>query len=155
MILSLLAVAAGAATASSAPAPGPRPVTCLAAQQALSDQIAISDRPVAFNPEPPSSLGRQFLQINDRLAAAMKAEDPDLQKIEALWREADQVKLEITKRYIVNRTQCTLDLIRQMPAEKRRTALRDFAPLGSEERAKLSTVRPVPPPMVPPPPPHR
>lgn len=150
MILSLLAAAAAAPVAP--PQTGTRPITCLAAQQALSDQIAISTERVAFNPQPPSSLGREYLMLSDRLAAAMKAEKPDFERIEALWHQADQVKLEIAKRYIVNRTQCTLDLIRQMSPEKRPIALREFAPLTREDRAKLSTVRPAPPPIAPPPP---
>lgn len=145
MIAALLLAAAPAAapvTVSSAP-----PLACQAAEYAMRDQLATMNvRQMAGSPGP-GPLGRDYIKASDRLAMAMREEHPDLERIGALWREVNRLKIEIGQRLLVNKTQCELEQLSLMPLDKQRSMLQLMSPMTQEERNKPG-IAPVPPPTI-------
>ena len=145
MIFAFLATAALAAQ-SSPTAGASVPQACKTLRLAMQDALIAGNARWGGGDIPPSPLGLEFLKANDRLAAAMKAETPDLELIGRLWRDLDRLKLQITQQHLVSGTQCRLEKLKMLPVDARKKELRRFAPPTSEERARIPFAPPAPPP---------
>lgn len=138
MISMLLA----AALAGSTPV---QPPSCAAARQAIIDEMATINGRAGFTFPPFGPLGSRYAEVADRLSALMKADDPDLGKIEKLWLEADRLRLALHSRSVTTDTQCKLDRLKQMPIAERKKYLRSLAPMTQEERRQIPMVPPITP----------
>jgi hypothetical protein len=113
----------------------------------LDQQATIYAR---FSPRThPGPLGRQYLELSDKLSAAMKADEPDIEKIGVLWRELDRLKVAIGAAFLQKQSQCTLDKLKLMQPEEQKQYLRGMAPMTREERDRIPVVVPPPPPRAP------
>jgi hypothetical protein len=136
----LAAQGPGAVTVSPAP-----PLACQAAEQAMRDQFATMNVRFAPGKPAPGPLGREYLGASDRLAEAMRQEQPDLERIGAFWVEVNRLKIEIGQRALANKTQCDLERLRLMPIDEQRTALRRMAPPTTADRDRIPFAPPAPP----------
>lgn len=143
MISTLLAAVA----AVSVPA---QPPSCLAVRQAVMDEMATINAHYTVPRPRFGPLGTRYVEVTDRLAALMKSDAPDLDKIEQLWREADRLKLQLRANSVNADTQCKLDRLKLMSIEGRKKYLRLIAPMTQDEIRRIPVAPPAPPPPPPP-----
>ena len=138
MISMLLAAAA----ASSVPS---QPPSCQAVRQAVVDEMATINGRFGFPRPKAGPLGTRYTEVTDRLAALMKADDPDLAAIEKLLREADRLKLQLHANSVTADTQCKLDRLKLMPVGARKKYLQSIAPMTQDELRRVPFAPPAPP----------
>jgi hypothetical protein len=139
MILLLLAAMA-------ASSPVPPPASCGAERAAIADEMATINAHYTVPRPQFGPLGTRYVQISEQLTALMRADEPDLVKIEKLWRETDRLRLQLRANSINADTQCKLDELKLMPVEARKKFLRLMAPMTQDEIGRIPVVPPVTPP---------
>lgn len=144
----MISILMAAAVASPAAA---SPPSCGAVRQATADEMATINAHYTVPRPKFGPLGAHYVEVSEQLAALMREDQPDLAKIEKLWREADRIKLQLHANSQNADTQCKLDQLRLMPVEARKKYLRLIAPMTQQEISRI----PVAPPVLPPPSPPR
>src|SRR6185503_13820526 len=101
--------------AMAASSPVPPPASCDAERAAIADEMATINAHYTVPRPQFGPLGTRYVQISEQLTALMRADQPDLVKIEKLWRETDRLRLQLRANSINADTQCKLDELKLMP----------------------------------------